>query len=209
MRLHSIALLAALFMPLVANAQSLYNEGQHYQRIDPPQPTEVAAGKVEVVEVFSYACVHCAHFEPFVSAWKKEMPANAQFRALPAVFSAAWEPFARAFYAAEALKVLDKLHEPLFKALHQDRRPLSTIEAIADFAAEQGIDREQFLAAATSTSTGIKIKRAREQAQAYGIEGTPSMVVAGKYRVATGAGGFQGMLEVVNFLVAQEAASAK
>lgn len=209
MRLRSIALLAALLLPLLANAQALYSEGQHYQRIDPPQPTDVAPGKVEVVEVFSYACVHCAHFEPFISAWKKEMPANAQFRALPAVFNASWEPSARAYYAAEALSALDKLHEPLFKAIHQDRRPLTTIEAIADFAAEQGIDREQFLAAAKSTSTDIKIKRAREQAQAYRIEGTPSLVVAGKYRVSAGAGGFQGMLEVVNFLVSQEAGSAK
>jgi thiol:disulfide interchange protein DsbA len=209
MRLRSIALLAALLLPLLANAQALYNEGQHYQRIDPLQPTDVAPGKVEVVEVFSYACVHCAHFEPFISAWKKEMPANAQFRALPAVFNASWEPSARAYYAAEALSALDKLHEPLFKAIHQDRRPLTTIEAIADFAAEQGIDREQFLAAAKSTSTDIKIKRAREQAQAYRIEGTPSLVVAGKYRVSAEAGGFQGMLEVVNFLVSQEAGSAK
>lgn len=203
------SILFALIAPAAAGAQALYNEGQHYFRIEPAQPTQVADGKVEVVEVFSYACVHCAHFEPFISAWKKNKPENVEFRALPAVFSASWEPFARAYYAAEALKAMDKLHEPLFKALHQDRRAMTTIEAIADFAAEQGIDREQFLEAATASSTDLKIKRAREQALRYRIDGTPSMVVAGKYRVPAGAGGFQGMLEVVNFLVAQEADAAK
>ena len=199
------SLLFALIVPAVASAQSLYNEGQHYFRIEPAQPSQVADGKIEVVEVFSYACVHCAHFEPFIAAWKKNTPDNVEFRALPAVFSPSWEPFARAFYAAEALKVMDKLHEPLFKALHQDRRAMRTIEALADFAAEQGIDREQFLAAATASSTDIKIKRARDQIQRYRVDGTPSMVVAGKYRVPAGIGGFQGMLDVVNFLVAQEA----
>lgn len=201
------SLLFVLLAPVAAGAQSLYNEGQHYFRIEPAQPTEVADGKVEVVEVFSYACVHCAHFEPFISAWKKAKPENVEFRALPAVFSASWEPYARAFYAAQALKVSDQLHEPLFKALHQDRRAMTSIEAIADFAAEQGIDREAFLQAATSSSTDLKIRRAREQAQRYRIDGTPSMVVNGKYRVPAGIGGFQGMLEVVNFLVSQEASA--
>jgi thiol:disulfide interchange protein DsbA len=202
-------LMFALLAPIAASAQSLYTEGQHYRLIDPVQPTDVAAGKVEVLEIFSYACVHCAHFEPFVAAWKKQIPAAAQFRALPAVFSPAWEPFARAYYAAEALNGLDKLHEPLFKALHTDRKPLTTIESIADFAATQGIDRAQFLQVATSSSTNLKINRARDQAMRYGLKGTPSVVVNGKYLVESSAGGFQAMIDVINFLVEKEASVAK
>lgn len=202
-------LMFALVAPFAASAQSLYTEGQHYRLVDPPQPTDVAEGKVEVVEVFSYACVHCAHFEPFISAWKKDIPASAQFRALPAVFSPAWEPFARAYFAAESLNALDKLHEPLFKALHTDRKPLASIESIADFAATQGIDRAQFLQIATSSSTNLKINRAREQAMRYGLRGTPSLIVNGKYLVEGGDGGFQGMIEVLNFLVEKEATAGK
>lgn len=203
------ALLLSLVLPALAGAQSLYTEGQHYFLIQPPQPTEVAEGKIEVLEVFSYACVHCAHFEPFISAWKKDLPAAAQFRYMPAVFSASWEPFARAFYAAEALNALDTLHQPLFNALHQDRKPLATVEQIAEFAGTLGIDKEKFLQAAKSSSTDIKIKRAREQVMRYRIDGTPSLIVAGKYRVPTAAGGFQAMIDVANFLVAQEADAAR
>ena len=202
------AALLVLLAPALVAAQGLYTEGQHYFRIDPAVPTQASDGKVEVVEVFSYACVHCATFEPFVSAWKKDVPDGAQFRALPAVFSPAWEPYARAFYAAQALEALDTLHEPLFKALHTDRKPLTTIDQLADFAAGLGIDRAEFLRAATATSTDLKLRQAFEEARAYGIEGTPTMIVNGKYRVPT-TGGFQGMLEVVNYLVAMESGAAR
>ncbi len=194
----------ALFAPLVAGAQSLFTEGQHYRRIDPPVPTQAAEGKVEVVEVFSYACVHCANFEPFVTSWKKSLPENVEFRPMPAVFNATWDALARTHHALAELNALDRLHMELFKAIHQDRKPLTNLEAIADFVATQGVDRTAFLAAAQSEATTARLQREREQAMAYRIEGTPSMVVNGKYLVSAGAGGFQGMLQVVDHLVAQE-----
>ncbi len=204
-RLAALAL-TALF-PMLSGAQSAYQEGTHYHTLATPQPTEVSTGKVEVVEIFSYACVHCANFEPFIAAWKRDMPEQAEFRGLPAVFSPSWEPFARAYYAAQALGELDKLHNPLFKALHVDKERLTTVELIADFAAKHGIDREAFIAAANSSTTDVKIRRGQEQMQKYQIEGTPSIVVAGKYRVPT-VSGYQEMLQVVNFLVAREAGAA-
>lgn len=199
----------ALFAPLMAGAQSLYNEGQHYRVIDPPVPTQVAEGKVEVVEVFSYACVHCANFEPFVSAWKKGLPDNVEFHGMPAVFNPTWEALARAYHGARELDALNTLHEALFKAIHQDRKPLSNLDAIADFAAAQGVDREAFLAAATSERTTAQLQQDRERAMGYRIEGTPSMIVNGKYLVSAGAGGFQGMLQVVDYLVSQEAGAKR
>lgn len=208
MAVRILAAVLVLLAPFGVAAQGLYTEGQHYFRIDPAVPTQAEAGKVEVVEVFSYACVHCATFEPFVSAWKKQLPDGAQFRPLPAVFSPAWEPYARAFYAAQALDALDTLHQPLFSALHTERKALTTIEQIADFAAGLGIDRAEFLRAATATSTDLKLRQAFEEARAFGIEGTPTMIVAGKYRVPT-TGGFQGMLEVVNYLVAMESGASR
>lgn len=199
-----LALLFALALPGLAGAQGLFQEGTHYQRIDPPQPTQVAQGKVEVVEVFAYTCIHCAHFEPFLSAWKARKPEHVEFRGVPAVFAPAMEPYARAYFAAESLNALDALHEPLFKALHQERRALTTIEQIADFAAERGVDRAAFLEVAGASSTDLKLRRAREQAMRWRVPGTPSVIVNGKYLVQAGQGGFQGMLEVVDFLVAQE-----
>lgn len=204
MPIRTLALLFALVLPGLAAGQALFQEGTHYQRIEPAQPTQAAQGKVEVVEVFAYTCIHCAHFEPFLSSWKARKPEHVEFRGVPAVFSPAMEPYARAFFAAEALNALDALHEPLFKALHQERRAITSIEQLADFAAERGIDRAAFLEAATATSTDLKLRRAREQAMRWRVPGTPSVIVNGKYLVQAGQGGFQGLLEVVDFLVAQE-----
>ncbi len=197
------ALILALLTPVLASAQALYMEGRHYHRIDPPQPTQADPGQVEVIEVFSYACVHCANFEPYVTAWKKQLPEGTRFRALPAVFSQAWEPYARAYYAAQSMGELERLHQPLFDALHRDRKPLRTIEDIAGFAADLGVEREVFLTTAMSEETTRKLVEGHAEVQSYQIDGTPSMVVAGKYRVP--AAGGQMTLQVVDFLVGQEA----
>ncbi|MFB9067687.1 thiol:disulfide interchange protein DsbA/DsbL [Pseudofulvimonas gallinarii] len=194
----------ALIAPVAAGAQSLYNEGQHYRRIDPPVPTQAAEGKVEVVEMFSYACVHCANFEPFITSWKASLPEHVEFRPIPAVFNATWEALARTYHALSEMGALERLHGELFKAIHQERKPLGNLEAIADFVAGKGVDRAAFLAAAQSEQTTARIQRERELAMSYRIEGTPSMVVNGKYLVSAGAAGFQGMLQVVDYLVTLE-----
>lgn len=209
MSVRLVAAALALFAPMLAGAQSLFTEGQHYRVINPPVPTQVADGKVEVVEVFSYACVHCANFEPFVTSWKKSLPDHVEFQGMPAVFNPTWEALARAHHALAELGALERMHPLMFKAIHQDRKPLDKLEAIADFVATQGVDREAFLAAAQSEKTSELLQSQRQRAMAFRIEGTPSMVVNGKYLVSAGAGGFQGMLQVVDFLVGQEASAGR
>src|SRR5262249_5020912 len=123
--------------------------GADYQLIDPPQPTSTG-NKVEVVEVFSYACPHCAHFQPYADDLKRQLPAGAQFVLVPAVFNPSWEPFARAFYTAQSMGLVDKTHQALFDAIHRDRLPLNTLENLADFYAKYGANAGTFLSTATS-----------------------------------------------------------
>jgi thiol:disulfide interchange protein DsbA len=185
-----------------------YQAGTHYFPIDPPQPTS-SGDKVEVVEVFSYACIHCAHFEPHVKAWKEKMPAEASFSYLPAVFNASWETMARAYYAGEVLGVADKAHQDLFDGIHV-RRDVRNLEDIAKIYAKYGKTEQQFLDATKSFAVEMKINRAKQMVPRYGVDGTPTVVVAGKYRVTGGsAGGMDKMFDVVNFLVAKEAAAQK
>lgn len=203
------AVLLAVAAP-AASAQAMverFQEGQHYFRIEPAQTTP--QDKVEVTEVFSYACIHCAHFEPTVSAWKKTMPATASFTYLPAAWSPGWETLARVFYAAEALGVLDRTHQPFFDALHVEKRAFSSVQDIADWhAAKAGIKAEDFLATMNSPAINIKVNRSKQMVPRYGVDGTPSVVVAGKYRVTgSAAGGWQEVMQVVDFLVAREAAA--
>ena len=104
--------------------------GKNYFIIDPPQPT-ASGDKIEVLEVFSYACIHCAHFQPYADQLKASLPATAQFGYMPAIFNAQWEAYARAFYSAQALGVLDKTHQAVFDAVHRDKRPLRSFDDIA------------------------------------------------------------------------------
>ena len=76
-----------------------YIAGQHYAVIDIPVATAVQdAGAVEVVEVFSYMCIHCYTFDPLLSDWHKAQSDQVNFQRLPAVFSPAWQLLAQAYY---------------------------------------------------------------------------------------------------------------
>lgn len=203
-RLITLAALAVL--PALGLAQG-FQEGTHYLRLDPPQPGTVN-GKIEVVEAFSYACNACAAFEPHAATWRKKKPANVHFTLLPIQYNPTWEMFARAYYAAEALGIAEKAHQAIFDGVHIQRN-LRTLDDVAKVYAQHGKTAQQFLAATKSFGVEAKIKRAKTMAPRYQIEGTPTLIVAGKYRITTkSAGSYAKMFEVADFLVAKEAASA-
>jgi thiol:disulfide interchange protein DsbA len=124
---------------------------------------------------------------------------------MPAIFNSSWEPYARAYYTAESLGVLDQTHQALFDALHRDHLPMRTIEDLASFYAQHGVDKAKFLAASGSFEVESKLSRAQAIIKADGVDGTPSIVVDGKYR-ATGqsAGGYPQLIELVDWLVQKE-----
>lgn len=187
-----------------APAPATWEAGKNYFAVDPPQPT-ATGDKVEVLEVFSYACPHCAHFQPTAEEIKKSLPAGAVFVYMPAVFNPSWEPYARAYYTAESLGVLDKTHQELFDALHRDHLPMRTIDDLAGFYAQNGVDKAKFLATASSFEVESKLQRAAQIVKADGVDGTPSIIVNGKYRVTgTSAGGYPQMVQVVDYLVQKE-----
>jgi len=181
--------------------------GSDYLVLNPPAPTSTG-DKIEVVEVFSYACPHCAHFQTYIDELKSKLPANAQFVLLPAVFNAAWEPFARAFYTAQALGLVDKTHQALFDALHRDHLPITSIDALAKFYAGYGADAATFLSTANSFVIEAKMAHGNELVRDYHVEGTPTLIVNGKYRVAMNSERSIGPAEAIKltlYLVQQEA----
>ena len=216
------ALVLTVLVAPTACAQSMverFQEGTHYARIDPPVATTAPAGKVEVVEVFNYACPHCATFQGDVDKWRASAPSTVHFAYLPAAWSPPWEAFARAYYAAESLGILTRSHEPIFKALHTEHVQIRNLEELAQWYTQFGVTKEQFMAAFESPETTAKIGKSRELVPAYKVDGTPSIVVAGKYRVtgemacAAVASGtpctHAAVFDVVDFLVAKELAAAK
>jgi len=187
-RLRVAALLAGLVLTSACTASNSnpsavsYTEGKEYVTLPGPAQRYSADGKVEVVEVFSYGCIHCAHFAPKAEELRKQLPPGVKFKLLPAAFSDAWLPYARAYYAAEKLGVVEKTHLDLFAKKFDQHYPISTLDELADYYATQGVDRVKFLAIATSPEVTQQIKKDLELVQKWGVDGTPTIVVDGKYR---------------------------
>jgi thiol:disulfide interchange protein DsbA len=178
--------------------------GKNYFLIDPPQPT-ASGDKIEVLEVFSYACIHCAHFQPYADEVKSKLPAYAQFSYMPAIFNAQWEAFARAYYTAQALGVLDKTHQALFDAVHRDKRAFRSFDDIAAFYGEHGVDVEKFKQTSSSFEIESKLTRSRDLVPKFGVDGTPTIIINGKYRITgASAGGYPQMVALIDTLVKKE-----
>lgn len=203
-----LTLLVLLFGTLLAQAQTPFVEGQHYQRLPQAQPTQVAPGKVEVLEVFSYGCVHCAHLQPYMESWKKKMPKAAQLRHMPVAWNSAWELYARAFYTAEAMGINDRAHPKLFDAIWKEQRKFNTMDDFAAFYAQFGVTAADFLATSKSFAVDTKIRQSNQMLPRYGVQGTPTIIVAGKYRAdVASAGGQEQLMQLIDHLVAKEAAA--
>jgi thiol:disulfide interchange protein DsbA len=206
---HMLRLILAVLLVAAATAtcaQESFVAGKDYDGVSPRVPTSVADDKVEVVELFWYGCPHCYAFEPEIAKWLERKADYIEFVRIPAIFARNWEIHARAYYAAEQLGVLEQTHSALFQALHRDRRKLFTVDQIAAFFAEQGVDEAAFRAAYDSFDVDAKTRRAAKLTRDYGISGVPSMIVNGRYRSsAQKAGDFETLLKVVDFLAAKEA----
>lgn len=211
MRLQTLTLFLSLVLAaaMPASASELmakFVEGTHYQKIATPVPTEASAsGQVEVTEVFSYGCIHCYNFDPMIEAWHKEQ-SNIAFRRMPAVFNQSWAVLAQAFYTAEALGVSERVHTPLFRAIHDKPINISDPELMGRlFNTEAGVSPEAFRSAFESFGVRGKVQQAQGQGRAFQLRAVPSIVVDGKYLIDSSmvAGGNAEMLEVAEFLVSR------
>jgi protein dithiol oxidoreductase (disulfide-forming) len=191
-------LLATLLaLPFAAGAQQF-----QYGELNPPQPTE-SKGKIEVIEFFWYGCPHCYSLEPYIETWLKKLPQDVEFRRVPAVFNSRWAHDAAIFYTLEALGVLDKLHRPLFDAIHKSSLRTDNEAALSEWLQKNGVEPKKFMDTMKSFGVQSKLRRATQQTVAYKIDGTPAMAVAGRYIVSAEQGRTQqGMLQAVDGLVA-------
>jgi thiol:disulfide interchange protein DsbA len=219
-RVATLTSLLALVMTSLAHAQT-WTEGVNYFPVVPAQHTNVPPGKIEVAEIFSYACPFCAQFNPLVKQLQKSLPPNAQMVFVPASFnpSEGWPMFQRATCAAQILGILDKTHDEMFDAVwqtgelaisdpktHRLKNPLPTIEDVARYYNHiSGVPVAKFLDTAKSFAVDTQMRRDDALIVAYHIDGTPSLIVNGKYRITgQSAGGMPQMIEVAKWLVAKE-----
>ena len=196
-------------------------EGHNYFVIQPAQPTSVGPGKIEVTEVFSYACPACNAFQPVMEKLRHALPANAQLTFLPAAFNPQedWPMFQRAYFAAQALGIIERTHQAMFDAVWKTgelgittpgnnrlKDPLPSIADAARFYARvAGVDPQKFLAMANSFGVDSKIRAADAQILAMHVDSTPTLIVNGKYRVIRESPpNNDQLIELVKYLVAKE-----
>ena len=207
-RVNSLALVLALLGSSAVVSAQEYTEGVHYTRTANASPAR-RDGKIDVVEVFSYLCPHCNSFQPFVNNWANNMPENVSFSRVPIIFQASWQPFALCYYTAETMGILEQAHGALFTAIHRERKQFRSMDDLAEFYSQFGVSSEQFLSTAKSFAVDTKLRKGIQQtsARGWGVQSTPTLVVAGKYRVNASRTVPQAqILNVVNFLVAKETA---
>ena len=223
MKLFGAAMLGVLALILVpvSQAEPTWTAGTNYDLITPVQRTNVAAGKVEVMEVFSYGCPGCNQFQPVIAALEHSLPSNAQMVFLPASFHPEedWAMLQRAYFAAQALGISARTHQAIFDAVWKTgelaisdpatrrlKDPLPSIEDAAKcYERLTGVKADVFLATAKSFAVDVKMRAADAQTIAMQVPGTPCIVVNGKYRVNLDSMRSQDdVIGVVRYLVDKE-----
>ncbi len=174
---------AATLPAAFAQAQDGLREGTDYRRLNKPAPVDTGPGQVEVLEFFAYSCIHCYRFEPLMTAWMRKLPKEIVVRRVPVGFNAAFEPMQRLYFTLEAMGRLGDLHEKAFKAIHEERERFNSLDAVAAWAAKQGLDRQAFTQTYQSFGVSGKVKRALQLQDAYEVEATPSLGIAGRFIV--------------------------
>lgn len=175
-----------------------------YEPLSAPQKT-ANPDKVEVIEFFWYGCPHCFQFEPHIGKWHKNIPDNVDFVRMAPPLNPQWKVHSQAFYAAEVLGVLEQFHEPMFNAIHKDKKAMRKPKDIAKLAESLDIDPKKFTDTMKSFAVDAKIRQSMQKAKDMAISAVPTVIINGKYKTsATLAGSYPELITVLNSLVASE-----
>ncbi len=208
---HLVLLLAAaLLLSAPVHAQNglsvPYQEGLHYFLIE--ESVLEHEGSAEVVEAFSYLCTHCNTFEPYINSWAKRNAESVKFSRIPVVFGRkAWEIYARAYVTAQMMGLGDDAHTAMMDKLWKEKAVMRSMEELAVFYSNFGVDSKTFLATSKSFAVDARMRKEQRLVQTYGVRATPTLVLNGKYRIASNAAvpSFDVMLDVIDYLIAAEA----
>lgn len=198
--LSRIALGLTLALSLAAAPAQAANSA--YDVVDPAQPSDTP-GKVEILEFFAYSCPHCKSIEPLIDRWVPTLPEGVVFKRVPVAFNASMQDLQKLYYTLEALDRLD-LHPAVFSTIHDEHNRIFKADAIADWVASQGVDRQTFTDTFNSFGIKTRVTRADELAKIYRIDGTPSFAIGGRYVTSPShVGTYQGAIDQADKLARQ------
>ncbi len=203
--MRNLLVLLTLMFTLNAAAQD-YLEGQHYFLLSNPVPV-ADKSKVEVVELFSYHCGHCFHFEPLIKPWKAKQANDVIVKQMPAFWNPELEPWVRGYYTAVILGIVEKTHQPIFNSFILGKMPLNHADEWINFYTNYGKSREEisdiYNSPAVTSYTALAKSRLYNN---YKADSTPELYVQGKYRIHINdyVKTQEEMLKVADFLIAEE-----
>ncbi|HEV3179322.1 MAG TPA: thiol:disulfide interchange protein DsbA/DsbL [Steroidobacteraceae bacterium] len=191
-----------------------WKPGVNYDPVVPAQPTNVAPGKIEVMEVFWLGCPHCYDLEPLIKAWLKTKPAYVEFVRVHVMWQPVHRAHAKLYYTLESLG-RPELFEKAFETIHQlgqRGEPMligssdeETFKVQQRFAVQNGVSAADFAKAYNSFTVNTQLQRAEELTQRYRVQGVPFIAVNGKYATdVVKAGGEAKLIDLINDLVAAE-----
>jgi thiol:disulfide interchange protein DsbA len=203
----ALTLFSLLFIFAGSACAASYEEGTHYKRIDKEKATDT--NKVEVVEFFMYSCPHCYAFEPSVNKWKQNKPDNVEFIRMPVTFNSYATLHARAYYALQLLDKTEEIHPRFFTEIHVKKNYMKTLDSVAGFVQQHGVNRSEFIDAMNSFSVESNIRKTTKLVKDYRLSGVPAVTINGKYLIsASMAGNYENMIKIMNYLIEKESAEA-
>jgi thiol:disulfide interchange protein DsbA len=174
----AVVWLALVCVALPASAQDAKRDADYREIAQQPVET---GDRIEVIDFFFYGCQYCNELLPRLERWRKNKPADVVYRHIPVVRHDSWVPLAKTYFTLEAMGEVERLHAAVFHGYHVEDLYMSQEKVISEWAAKHGLDRDKFMAIYRSDETRQKVERARKLTGDYDIQGTPSLVVDGKY----------------------------
>jgi len=193
--------LASLALAGRASAQEVRARQNIEYRLIPVQPVETGAN-IEVIDFFWYGCPYCNELQPALEDWIKRKPADVAVRRVPVILKDNWAPHARIYYTLDLLGEVERLHQKVYHSYHVEELAMSKPDVMEQWAAKNGIERRRWIDAYFSPEVDGRIARAFQATKRYDIQGTPSLVVDGRYLTSSSmTPTVRGMIPVVEDLV--------
>ncbi|MEY4592517.1 MAG: hypothetical protein RIR18_1412 [Pseudomonadota bacterium] len=182
-------------------------EGKDYRRIQPAQLMDTP-GKIEVTEFFSYACPHCAQFNPQLTQWAEKLPQGVVFKRVPVLFNRApWANLARLYYALEVTGDLPALDQAVFTAMHKEGENLADPRALNEWLVKKNVNIQKFNDAYNAFGVRGRVNRGDQMSRDYAIDGVPALAVNGMYLINSELTHEQ-QLHIAEALIAKSRAAA-
>ncbi|WP_239325966.1 thiol:disulfide interchange protein DsbA/DsbL [Snodgrassella gandavensis] len=172
-----------------------------YIVLDKPIP-QLHNNKIEVLEFFSYSCIHCSHLEPYMLKEMKSFAPDTYLRPVHVVWDdSVYYNLARVAAAVNSTGMKLQADPPIFDAIFNKHIELWRPEVFNKWAVQQTtFDGQKLVKAYNSLENAAAATSMRKLSEKYDIQSTPIVIVGGKYQLKFPRG-FEAGMKTLNELI--------